>query len=212
MFDQTEKSVNNQKGVYYIKNDKEEIVYVGYTNASFVQRWTQHIDNATSYPNCKAQKKLYKYLYDQLKEDKHIYFGVLITADEIKSITGKDDVSKEDLTSWETMFISRLSPRFNIIDNTHLKNSFNENTVVNMANKEYKIDAFTKSRVNKVKDKLKNKQEERVISVKEYAIPFKQAIRIEPQGRAKVEQNRMLRKTAKQTKRTKKNNSEPCAW
>lgn len=53
-----------------------------------------------------------------------------------------------------------------------------------MANKEYKIDAFTKSRVNKVKDKLENKQEERVISVKEYAIPFKQAIRIEPQGRA----------------------------
>lgn len=110
------------------------------------------------------------------------------------------------------MFISRLSPRFNIIDNTHLKNSFNENTVINMANKEYKIDAFTKSRVNKVKDKLENKQEERVISVKEYAIPFKQAIRIEPQGRAKVEQNRMRRKAAKQTKRTKKNNSEPCAW
>lgn len=136
----------------------------------------------------------------------------MITADEIKSITGKDDVSKEDLTSWETMFISRLSPRFNIIDNTHLKNSFNENTVINMANKEYKIDAFTKSRVNKVKDKLENKQEERVISVKEYAIPFKQAIRIEPQGRAKVEQNRMRRKATKKTKKTKKNNSEPCAW
>ena len=109
----------------------------------------------------------------------------MITADEIKSITGKDDVSKEDLTSWETMFISRLSPRFNIIDNTHLKNSFNENAVINMANKEYKIDAFTKSRVNKVKDKLENKQEERIISIKEYVIPFKQAIRIEPQGRLK---------------------------
>lgn len=73
-----------------------------------------------------------------------------------------------------------------------------------MANKEYKIDAFTKSRVNKVKDKLENKQEERVISVKEYARQFVLNL--------KEEQNRMRRKATKQTKRTKKNNSESCAW
>lgn len=213
MFEQIKENVNNQKGVYYIKNDAEEIIYVGYTNVSFVQRWTQHIDNATSYPNCKAQKKLYKYLYDQLKTDRHIYFGVLITADEIKSITGKDEVSKDDLTSWETMFISRLSPRFNIIDNAHLKNSFNENTVLNMVNKEYQINSFTKSTAKKVQKKLANKQEERIVSQREYAIPFKQAIRIEPQGRAKIEQNRMRRKETKRTKKAaKKNNKNQCAW
>lgn len=197
MFTKNKTNVKEQKGVYYIKNDKEEIIYVGYTNASFSQRWTNHINNAIS-TNNKAQKKLYEYLYNQLKNDKHIYFGVLITAEEIKSLTGQEP-TKENLESWEKFFISRLTPRFNVIDNVHLKNSFNEHMVLNMAKKEYNIKSFTYRQAEMAQKKINNKHEERIISTKSYAVPFKQAITIEPIGRAKVEQNRMRKKQKNNT-------------
>lgn len=104
------KDDNGIYGIYIIDNINrtEELIYIGKTGVSFVERYKQHLNNVN---NPKCDKKLYRRIRQAKRAGLDVKLRPLITLSDVKWT--RKAVKDYDLSMMELSLISLFKPECN---------------------------------------------------------------------------------------------------